>query len=60
MEMSINSSESLIKNDIVSVPWVSLENRPYPGLLPAMDGSVYIENNKVDCKIKLDTWVKNP
>ena len=24
-----------------------LKNRPYPGLLPAMDGSMYIENNNL-------------
>lgn len=32
---------------VLSVPGVQEENRPYPGLLPAMDGFKYIENNNL-------------
>ena len=35
----------LLFYSVLFVPWESMKSRPQPGVLPAMDGSMYIESN---------------
>lgn len=42
------------------VPWESVKSRPQPGVLPAMDGSMYIESNHLSFISYNDSCLTKP